>query len=92
VAADRRPIDPPPIIQLVVKRRRNSQAQGAEPNAISTDAEATNQETAELVHNSLQNPYYFMYASLSKPDEDVELHWLKVNPRLYPFTCIVCKC
>jgi len=25
----------------------------------------------------LQNPYYFMFASLAKPDEDVELHWLK---------------
>lgn len=28
----------------------------------------------------LQNPYYFMFASLAKPDEDVELHWLKVSP------------
>ena len=27
--------------------------------------------------NFLQNPYYFMFASLAKPDEDVELHWLK---------------
>ena len=27
----------------------------------------------------LQNPYYFMFASLAKPDEDVELHWLKVS-------------
>ena len=26
----------------------------------------------------LQNPYYFMFAALAKPDEDVELHWLKV--------------
>lgn len=26
----------------------------------------------------LQNPYYFMFASLAKPDEDVELHWMKV--------------
>ncbi|KAL0564460.1 velum formation-related protein, partial [Marasmius crinis-equi] len=25
----------------------------------------------------LQNPYYFMFASLAKPDDDVELHWLK---------------
>jgi hypothetical protein len=25
----------------------------------------------------LQNPYYFMFASLAKPDEDTELHWLK---------------
>ena len=28
----------------------------------------------------LQNPYYFMFASLAKPDEDVEIHWLKVRP------------
>lgn len=27
----------------------------------------------------LQNPYYFMFATLAKPDEDVELHWLKVR-------------
>ena len=27
----------------------------------------------------LQNPYYFMFSSLAKPDEDVELHWLKVR-------------
>ncbi len=27
----------------------------------------------------LQNPYYFMFASLAKPDDDTELHWLKVN-------------
>lgn len=28
----------------------------------------------------LQNPYYFMFASLAKPDDDAELHWLKVCP------------
>jgi len=27
----------------------------------------------------LQNPYYFMFASLAKPDDDTELHWLKVG-------------
>jgi hypothetical protein len=26
----------------------------------------------------LQNPYYFMFASLAKPDDDTELHWMKV--------------
>ena len=29
--------------------------------------------------NFLQNPYYFMFASLAKPDDDAELHWLKVS-------------
>jgi hypothetical protein len=27
----------------------------------------------------MQNPYYFMFASLAKPDADNELHWLKVG-------------
>jgi hypothetical protein len=33
----------------------------------------------------LQNPYYFMFASLAKPDDDAELHWLKVctHPTYY---------
>ncbi|KAI5989263.1 hypothetical protein EDD15DRAFT_2198556 [Pisolithus albus] len=26
----------------------------------------------------ITNPYYFMFASLAKPDGDAELHWLKV--------------
>jgi hypothetical protein len=26
----------------------------------------------------LQNPYYFMFASLAKTDDDTELHWMKV--------------
>lgn len=34
--------------------------------------------SAFLSNSFLQNPYYFMFASLAKPDEDIELHWLKV--------------
>ncbi|KAF9257900.1 hypothetical protein L218DRAFT_772041 [Marasmius fiardii PR-910] len=36
-------------------------------------------QTHGYAHSSsyLQNPYYFMFASLAKPDDDVELHWLK---------------
>ncbi len=37
----------------------------------------------------LQNPYYFMFASLAKPDEDVELHWLKVSVFFLHFPCVV---
>ena len=33
----------------------------------------------------LQNPYYFMFASLAKPDDDTELHWLKVRPHICAF-------
>jgi hypothetical protein len=31
----------------------------------------------------LQNPYYFMFASLAKPDDDAELHWLKVHENVF---------
>ncbi|CDH54602.1 related to velvet a protein [Lichtheimia corymbifera JMRC:FSU:9682] len=54
--ADRRPIDPPPIVQLKVN----------DPNLPSSDQ-----------HSFLQNPYYFMYASLMAADLDEELHLLR---------------
>ncbi|KAI8394184.1 velvet factor-domain-containing protein [Radiomyces spectabilis] len=53
--ADRRPIDPPPIVQLKVY----------DPSTSYTDRNAY-----------LQNPYYFMYASLMAADLDEELHLL----------------
>jgi hypothetical protein len=34
----------------------------------------------------LQNPYYFMFASLAKPDDDTELHWMKVRVFYLLFT------
>ncbi|RGB42007.1 velvet factor-domain-containing protein [Rhizophagus diaphanus] len=54
--ADRRPIDPPPIIQLKVY-----------------DASLPQSEKSSF----LQNPYFFMYASLVAPDTDEELHLLR---------------
>ncbi|KAI6017284.1 hypothetical protein PISMIDRAFT_108200, partial [Pisolithus microcarpus 441] len=27
----------------------------------------------------LQDPYYFMFTSLAKPNDDAELHWLKMH-------------
>ncbi|CEP16317.1 hypothetical protein [Parasitella parasitica] len=54
--SDRRPIDPPPIVQLKVI---DSKLPSAEKNAY------------------LQNPYYFMYASLMAADLDEELHLLR---------------
>ncbi|KAI8095678.1 velvet factor-domain-containing protein [Thamnidium elegans] len=53
--ADRRPIDPPPIVQLKV---------------IDSKLPLTEK-------NYLQNPYYFMYASLMAADLDEELHLLR---------------
>ncbi|KZT01840.1 uncharacterized protein LAESUDRAFT_739035 [Laetiporus sulphureus 93-53] len=69
--ADRRPIDPPPIVQLRVidpsQRRHSNDSRADSPDV-----------AASLASQSfLQNPYYFMFATLAKPDEDVELHWLK---------------
>lgn len=58
----RRPIDPPPIIQLVVRPTSNKANTSPEGSL-----------------GFLQNPYYFMFASLAKPDDDTELHWLKVK-------------
>lgn len=95
--ADRRPIDPPPIIQLRVidpaQRNRNPQAapsrdpktasdgnQPASPVAEPTAQDATGTGTdagPSYADSFLQNPYYFMFASLAKPDDDAELHWLK---------------
>jgi hypothetical protein len=72
VAADRRPIDPPPIVQVVVRQRRAV----ASATDSASSAAAADDEPAVLA-NTLHNPYYFMFASLAKPDEDVELHWLK---------------
>ncbi|GES89762.1 developmental regulator VosA [Rhizophagus clarus] len=59
--ADRRPIDPPPIIQLKVY-----------------DASLPQSEKRYIAFSSfLQNPYFFMYASLVAPDTDEELHLLR---------------
>ncbi|KAJ6626100.1 velvet factor-domain-containing protein, partial [Mycena sp. CBHHK59/15] len=74
--ADRRPIDPPVIVQLRV----------IDPAAPPPDDKPTEQpdkdelpyaNLAGYAQSFLQNPYYFMFASLAKPDDDMELHWLK---------------
>ncbi|ORX44616.1 hypothetical protein DM01DRAFT_1386849 [Hesseltinella vesiculosa] len=54
--ADRRPIDPPPIVQLQV-----------------IDSSLPVMEAKSF----LQNPYYFMYASLMASDFDEEVHLLR---------------
>ncbi|KAH7878350.1 velvet factor-domain-containing protein [Lentinula edodes] len=121
--ADRRPIDPPPIVQLRVVdplQRSNSSsnpggrqiARASSPNAASPSTIASSpapsvstvsrdgssaSDTGNVdregdsatptpsaaatsyAQSYLQNPYYFMFACLAKPDDDTELHWLKVN-------------
>ncbi|KAJ8518966.1 hypothetical protein ONZ45_g4046 [Pleurotus djamor] len=120
--ADRRPIDPPPIVQLRVvdpmqrnphnragysragdhgnipphQRRRASSAHGGvdddegsptmsdgardlddDPHHSHGGGYGYSGASAGYANSYLQNPYYFMFASLAKPDNDTELHWLK---------------
>jgi hypothetical protein len=100
LAADRRPIDPPPIVQLRVidKARKNLPSPSPSPPPTQHHQQPTPHPHAQQhTHEStgpldtsmltpagfgagpfLQNPYYFMFASLAKPDDDTELHWMKV--------------
>ncbi|KAJ6492759.1 velvet factor-domain-containing protein [Mycena vitilis] len=98
--ADRRPIDPPVIVQLrVIDPAAPPPPPSSAPSSDSTssastsgpssstnaprdadDAEADEPPYTNLAgyaQSFLQNPYYFMFASLAKPDDDTELHWLK---------------
>ncbi|KAL7278780.1 hypothetical protein ACG7TL_007789 [Trametes sanguinea] len=91
--ADRRPIDPPPIVQLRVidpstRRPQSSSSRASSPVHMPSIilllspagvliADMADSASPPSAQSFLQNPYYFMFASLAKPDEDVELHWLK---------------
>ncbi|PFH50101.1 hypothetical protein AMATHDRAFT_41083 [Amanita thiersii Skay4041] len=86
--ADRRPIDPPPIVQLRVidpnapssPRRRRTSTSGSVPGSPTSSSRpdpSSSREVVTYAQSYLQNPYYFMFASLAKPDDDAELHWLK---------------
>lgn len=91
IAADRRPIDPPPIVQLRVVDP-HARRPPSSPSATSEDYEAYGRGEAgpsgsatANAQSFLQNPYYFMFASLAKPDHDAELHWLKVRSQMSSF-------
>src|SRR6266702_14322 len=97
--ADRRPIDPPPIVQLrVIDKRKNLPSPSPSPppqqhHQQPSHPHAHTHESSGPLDTSMltpagfgtgpfrQNPYYFMFASLAKPDEDTELHWMKVRSR-----------
>ena len=106
LAADRRPIDPPPIVQLRVidKARKNLPSPSPSPPPAHQQPPSSHPHVQQQQNESsgpldtsmltpagfgtgpfLQNPYYFMFASLAKPDDDTELHWMKVR-RLH-FAC-----
>lgn len=92
--ADRRPIDPPPIVQLRVidpatksgvnatasssRTRRNSD-DNSPPGSPGPRPYPEDALDSNYSQSFLQNPYYFMFASLARPDDDAELHWLKVH-------------
>ncbi|KAF8214542.1 velvet factor-domain-containing protein [Mycena galopus ATCC 62051] len=97
--ADRRPIDPPVIVQLRVidpaalssySHPASSSSAGPPSSSPSRDRENGPQDSANAdsddppytkltsyAQSFRQNLYYVMFASLAKPDEDTELHWLK---------------
>jgi len=90
--ADRRPIDPPPIVQLRVIHPSvpgNSVAGSSKPrrdNSAGSDSASPDPSSfadgvaddSTYSQSYLQNPYYFMFACLARPDDETELHWLKV--------------
>ncbi|KAF8214588.1 hypothetical protein K438DRAFT_882312 [Mycena galopus ATCC 62051] len=91
--ADRHPIDPPAIVQLRVidpaassssSHPASSSSAGPPPPAAKTDRKTAPMPTrmpytnlTSYAQSFLQNPYYFMFALLAKPDDDTELHWHK---------------
>ncbi|TDL27087.1 hypothetical protein BD410DRAFT_484046 [Rickenella mellea] len=104
--ADRRPIDPPPIVQLRVIDKglpppSTSASRGPSPSPThpshpshphsshpphpshpsqqpqGATANNNNADGGQYPQSFLQNPYYFMFASLASPDRDEELHLLK---------------
>jgi len=110
LSADRRPIDPPPIVQLRVidpvaqqsgssttpSRRRRNSSSGSAPGSPTPSAASTARphpedpiDAASYAQSFLQNPYYFMFASLARPDDDAELHWLKVDIKFIQGTIFI---
>lgn len=90
--ADRRPIDPPPIVQLRVidpAGKAGGSAAAGPSRMMNTEDDSPpgspgprpfpDETETNYAHSFLQNPYYFMFASLARPDDDAELHWLKVG-------------
>lgn len=86
--ADRRPIDPPPVVQLrvVEKPQHHRTPSSASPTTAGDDPSSStsaggagpgSSTSASYAQSFLQNPYYFMYASLASADRDEELHLLK---------------
>ena len=67
-------------------RKRHNSSSGSAPGSPTPSATSTARahpddpiDAASYAQSFLQNPYYFMFASLARPDDDAELHWLKVN-------------
>ncbi|KAF8214567.1 velvet factor-domain-containing protein [Mycena galopus ATCC 62051] len=76
-AADRRLIDPPVIVQLRVIDPAARDRQNAPQDSANADSDDPPYPNLTYAQSFLQNPYYFIFASLAKSDDDIELHWLK---------------
>jgi hypothetical protein len=80
IAADRRPIDPPPIVQLRVFDVYPDPSDPDNPNKM---------QAPQQMLNFLQNPYYFMFASLARAESDDELHLLNDGKTRYTTGSVV---
>ncbi|KAJ6625386.1 velvet factor-domain-containing protein [Mycena sp. CBHHK59/15] len=75
--SDRRPVDPPIVVQLSVRDRRYHDS---EPSPV--DSPSTASSNQNLFGSShLTNPYYFMYANLVEPHNDVEVNFASDGSR-----------
>ncbi|KAJ7282637.1 velvet factor-domain-containing protein [Mycena rebaudengoi] len=77
-AGDRRPVDPPMVVQLSVRDPRDAPAEGSSP-ASSQSSASSDQDVSTRSH--LTNPYYFMYATLVEPHEDTEVNFVSDGAR-----------
>ena len=71
--ADRRPIDPPPIVELRIRNRSDATRQGrGDGHASSPDS-----SSGSPPPSFQPSPYFFMFAALVAPQADNEMHLLK---------------
>jgi len=84
--ADRRPIDPPPIVQL---RVFDTYPTDPSNGASSSTSNQFHHQPPQQALNFLQNPYYFMFASLARTESDDELHLLNDGKTRYTTGSVV---
>jgi hypothetical protein len=71
--ADRRPIDPPPIVELRIRNRLDAIRQGQGDGQSSSPASSFDSPPPSFQ----PSPYFFMFAALVAPQTEHEMHLLK---------------